>query len=215
MVSVICLSPAIGTLDPRDPYGDKPASQLLAHSVLIMVAYLVCHGWTRFLVAPIQGHYLPEVTAFASLLYLPHGIRVLAIWTQGAKAIPALIIAAFAAEVLFTRPEYWVVTRPDIGASILVGALSAWLGLVALRLVRFIRYPASVEDLHWSDVLMIGLATSVLNSIGQTLVFEGAILPDKWPLVLTVYAVGDVLGLWVVYLCVLALKRWFLPGEGM
>ena len=56
--------------------------------LLIVLAYVFCHGLTSLVVTPVQSILLPEITMFASLIYLPHGVRVLASWASGWKAIP-------------------------------------------------------------------------------------------------------------------------------
>ena len=43
-------------------------------------AYILAHGLTALVVTPMQARLLPDVTMFASLVYLPHGVRVLSAW---------------------------------------------------------------------------------------------------------------------------------------
>ena len=39
--------------------------------LLVVLAYVLCHGLTAMVVTPIQSVFLPEMTVFASLIYLP------------------------------------------------------------------------------------------------------------------------------------------------
>ena len=70
---------------------------------VVVLAYVFCHGVTSLLITPLQSHFLPEVTIFASFLYLPHGVRVLATWAYGWRAVPALLLGAGLSEVAIAR----------------------------------------------------------------------------------------------------------------
>ena len=72
---------------------------------IIVLAYILCHGVTTLVVSPLQSAILPDVTIFASLVYLPHGVRVLSTWAYGWKAIPALAVGASISAWLFRPAE--------------------------------------------------------------------------------------------------------------
>ena len=88
-------------------------------------------------VTPIQSVFLPEMTVFASLIYLPHGVRVLATWAYGWKAIPALIVGASLSVLLFSPSEDLNFLEPALIESLLVGAASAYIAFELLRLAGF------------------------------------------------------------------------------
>jgi len=77
-----------------------------------VVAYILAHGLTAMLITPLQARLLPDVTSFASLLYLPHGVRVLATWLLGRVAILPLCVGAFLSEWMFAGAGIGSVTRP-------------------------------------------------------------------------------------------------------
>ena len=76
--------------DPRTP-GERPVTSLQTFGIVI-VAYMLAHGLTAWLITPVQALLLPDVTAFASLVYLPHGVRVLATWLLGPIAFVPLAL---------------------------------------------------------------------------------------------------------------------------
>lgn len=174
---------------------------------LVVISYVICHGLTALFVTPLQALLFGEVTIFASLAYLPHGVRVLAVWLWGWRAVPGLILGAVLSEVIFTPASAAQVTQPVLFSSILVGALTAFVGFEALRIAGFIDYAGSEERPRWHQILLVGLVTSVLNSLGQSFVFSGQMAPENWAPVMVFYAVGDVVGLCLVVVAMVMIRR--------
>ena len=83
--------------------------------LIVVAAYVLCHGITAFVVEPVQELFIPHVTIFASLIYLPHGVRVLATWMMGWRAIIPLCTGAYLSHLAFTPVEVRAVTvnRPQ------------------------------------------------------------------------------------------------------
>lgn len=55
--------------------------------IIITVIYLISFGLTIYWLLPVQEMFAPEMAAFASLLFLQHGVRVLSAWLLGWKSI--------------------------------------------------------------------------------------------------------------------------------
>ena len=176
--------------------------------LVIVTAYIFCHGLTSFVVTPIQSMVFPEITVFASLMYLPHGVRVLATWAFGWKAIPALVVGAGISAWLFTPAEELDFLEPALLESILIGALSAFLAFELLRLMNFNFYFGGSRKLNWKGMIVIGAISSIVNSIGQTLVFSGLIKFDQLAKTLAIYAVGDLVGLVTCMIALMFVFRW-------
>ncbi len=181
---------------------------MIARSFLVVIlAYLLAHGVTAWLVTPVQAAYMPEITVYASLVYLPHGVRVLAAWLLGWIAIVPLAIGAFLSEFLFTSHDLAHVTDPVLLLSIAVGAVSAPLAFGVMRLARPDKRPDGRPNVHWTWLLLAGAIASVLNSVGQSMVFSGSLLPGLPLSVTVVYGVGDLIGLIVTTLALMLLFR--------
>jgi hypothetical protein len=176
--------------------------------LIIVAAYVLCHGITAFVVKPVQELFIPHVTIFASLIYLPHGVRVLATWMMGWRAIIPLFTGSYLSNLLLTSNEVRAVTDPVILQSVTVGALSAY---VAFGLMK-----ASGRDIaanggrimDWKWLLIVGAIASVVNSVGQSIVYSGLILPDEALATLATFAVGDLVGLAVNMFVLLLIFRW-------
>lgn len=182
---------------------------------VITAAYVICHGLTAWVVTPVQNLFLPDITVFASLVYLPHGVRVLSVWLLGWKAVLPLAAGALLAELLFTSANVRQLMEPVLLESIAVGAVSALAAFELARLLGRNLYAGQSRRMAWSGLLAIGAVASVLNSLGQSLVFSGLIFPGDQLPVMAVYAAGDLIGLAVCMVVLMLIFRWFrLAGKG-
>ncbi|WP_417720058.1 hypothetical protein [Salipiger sp.] len=183
---------------------------------VVVVAYILAHGLTALLVTPIQSRFLPEITAFASLVYLPHGVRVLTTWLLGRVAVVPIYLGAFLSEAIFTPGGFGTATQPVILVSILVGASSSLVAFEGMKLAGVNLYAGQSRRIHWSWLLFVGVLASLINSVGQVIVFSAAVHPEHYLAVLSICAVGDLIGLVITTLILMLLFRWMRqsPGRG-
>jgi hypothetical protein len=180
-----------------------------ARNFLIVVAvYVLCHGVTALLVTPVQNLFASDIAVFASLIYLPHGVRVLATWLLGWKAFFPLSAGAVLSELLFTPAQNFTFTEPVIFWSIAVGAISAYVGFVIMEILGRNLYARPGRSMNWKWILVVGVIASVFNSMGQIIVFSGLIVPDDLFAVLATYAIGDFVGLFVSMFVLMIVFRW-------
>lgn len=170
--------------------------------LIVILAYVVSHGLVATIITPVQGMLLPEVTVFASLIYLPHGVRVLATWALGWMAIPAICVGAAIAALLFTSADHWDLLQPALLESIFVGACCAFLAFELVRWFGYDFYIGRSKKLDWKGMIYIGGISSIINSLGQTIVYSGMIGIGQMAPVLFIYMLGDLIGLVV---CMVAL----------
>ncbi len=192
----------------------RDLSRLLNHGrvfAIVIAIYVLCHGTVALVITPIQSYYLPEVSIFASLVYLPHGVRVLATWLLGLRAVVPLFIGNLAASFLFRSDAEWQLLEPALMNSMLVSALGAYMVFEVFRLFGKNLYTSgtdvSVKD-AWKWLLLVGVLSSVLNSLGQSIVFSGFIDPESVLTVSTIYAVGDLVGLSLSMIILMFIFRW-------
>lgn len=176
--------------------------------LIVMVTYIVCHGATALIVTPIQEYFISEVTVFASLMYLPHGVRVLATWLLGWKAIVPLFLGSYISEILFTPDHVRAIIEPVVLVSISVGAVSALAGFALVKLFGRNIKASEKPTIVWKWLLLVGAVASVFNSLGQSIVFSGLIVPQDVFAVFATYAAGDLIGLLVTMVALLLIFRW-------
>lgn len=175
---------------------------------IIIAAYVLCHGLTALVVTPVQSIVLPEITVFASLVYLPHGVRVLATWILGWKAVPALVAGVSISAWIWSPSEDLNFLEPALAGGILVGSASAFVAFEIARLVGINVYLGGSRRLKWKGLIAVGALSSVVNSFGQTLVYSGIIDLEKVIGVWAVYAIGDLVGLIACMVVLMFVFRW-------
>ncbi|WP_022705479.1 hypothetical protein [Pseudorhodobacter ferrugineus] len=174
----------------------------------IVIAYVTAHGVTALVVTPVQSIFLPQYTVFASLIYLPHGVRVLATWAFGWKAIPALIIGPCMSAWLFYPTQDLDFLKPALIMGMLVGAFAAFFSFELARRAGYDCYFGRSKNLNWKGMIIIGAISSIINSVGQSLVYSGLIGLGKAPATMVFYAVGDLVGLIVCLVVLMFGFRW-------
>ncbi|GGA94738.1 hypothetical protein [Allosediminivita pacifica] len=160
--------------------------------------YVASHAITALCITPLQSYVLGDATTYASLLYLPHGIRVLSVWFLRWKAVPGLILGGALSEWIFTDPETLRTLAPVLVPSILVGALSTIVIFETLRHLGTSGYAGTGRRVEGRALVVVGLASSLLNSIGQMIVFDSYVSPGSSTGIMLLYAVGDIAGMFAV-----------------
>ena len=174
----------------------------------IIVAYVFCHGVTAFVVSPVETMFAPEVSAFASLLYLPHGVRVLSAWFFGWKAFPPLLAGEILSDIVFTEAAVTATHEAVFLWSAVIGAGVAPLAFSLLALAGLPLRAGQGRLPDWKWLLVVGALSSVLSSIGQTFVFSGLVLPENFVKLSVFFALGDLAGLFACLYILMLIFRW-------
>ena len=177
---------------------------------VIALAYIVGYLLVDYIVAPIQYLYLSRDFTVGSLLFVPHGIRVLAVWLCGSRAILPLIIAELLCTVLLWQPDVAIST--SLGSS-MVGGICVYLTFELFRLAGIEMHPDGKDSAltNWRSLILLASIASVFNSVGKQIFFESlAPLTDEI-LILAMFWVGDTLGTFACLLLLIGIRRrfWF------
>lgn len=165
--------------------------------LIVSGSYLLAFLLTHLLVTPVQAFFLPDVTRWASLVFLPHGVRVLAAWLYGWWSILLLAPATLLTAFFFYGAG---ALTPQLLVSSFASAVAAAAAFeLVSRTGRDLRYAAG-RPARWREVLLVGILASVFNS-GGTLLIMGS---DPW--VTGVRFLGDITGLIV---CMLLMAKAF------
>jgi len=179
----------------------------------IPVAYFVLYIISHLPLA--WGHRLlfPD-TPYALLIFLPAGLRLMTTWYFGARAIFPLLAGGLVTWWLYGHPV------PDAAlAQSMIGATAAFVSFELFRLCGFNLYAsaaAQTEQLiqpHWRNLYLVGLFASMINGLLSGVLFHAHIdAADFIPLVL-VYIAGDMIGILVVLLVLMAAMRMVKTAE--
>jgi hypothetical protein len=176
--------------------------------VVIALAYVVGYLLVDYIVAPVQYLYLSRDFTVGSLLFIPHGIRVLALWLCGSRAILPLIIAELFCTVMLWQPD--VALSTSLGSS-MVGGLCVYLTFEVFRLAGIEMRPDGKDSAltNWRSLILLASIASVFNSVGKQIFFGGlAPLADEI-LILGIFWIGDTLGTFACLLLLIGIRRRF------
>jgi hypothetical protein len=168
---------------------------ILTNITLYFFAMGVWSTWSYFAFVGLE-----KMDWQGSLVYLPHGIRVLGICFFGLKSLPALMAAELTGP-LFINPEQYM------GVWSLASFFSLASVVVAKELVRYSQSNirgAIMSPINFANfrlLVLVIVLSGLLNSISVNVVItylEPSVMLD--PIVIGRFFIGDVLGAFVVIL---------------
>jgi len=175
---------------------------------VIFIAFVLAYALVDFVVEPIQHQFLSSSVMAGSLLFIPHGIRVLSVWLCGARALLPLIAAEFLGGIFL-----W---QPDVGLDVLfgssmVGGLGVYLTFEVFRLAGIEMRPDGKDSAltNWKSLILLASIASVFNSIGKQ-IFFGSLAPLTDEIIsIAMFWVGDTLGTFACLLLLIGIRRRF------
>ena len=175
---------------------------------VIFITFVLAFALVDLVVEPIQHQFVSSSTMAGSLLFIPHGIRVLAVWLCGVRAILPLIAAEFLGGIFL-----W---QPDVGLDVLlgssmVGGLCVYLTFEVFRLAGIEMRPDGKDSAltNWKSLILLASIASVFNSIGKQ-IFFGSLAPlTDEVLILAMFWIGDTLGTFACLLLLIGIRRRF------
>ena len=175
---------------------------------IVVVSYLASYLLVAKVISPIQAQYILN-TELVSLLFLPHGVRVLTCVLYGPRLGAFYLFSA----TLLTG--FWVGMLGDYNPLTLtllyaLGALSVPIAFVFLEFIHEDTKIGLTKVNHNTikTIAYLALISSILNSIGHALVLDGFSTFEVQPRIILKFLTGDLLGTLVLFLCLrLVLNR--------
>ncbi len=140
---------------------------------------------------PLQNVFFPEYPSRASLLFLPHGVRVLTAWLLGWRAIFALLPGVF---LVFAYLGGSDVFLPSRLMAIAIAVTTAPTIFYLLKWMGWDLFPRSDRQPCWSCIMGVGVITSILMSGLTNLAFGSATAEY------VAFLIGDISGLFFLML---------------
>ena len=159
----------------------------LVASFLYLAAFFVAFR----IVMPIQGFFFPEYASYASLLFLPHGVRVLSAWLMGWRSSIALFPGVFLAYAQVAGAHVWSVSRLS---AVLITVTVAPMVFYILKLAGWDISPRPDRSPCWPCVMFAGVLASIVGAFLINLVLGNG------PVDYFAYLIGDVFGLFFLML---------------
>lgn len=134
---------------------------------------------------PIQLFYLPEVSEHCCLLFIPHAVRVFAIWFYGARGLLYLLISA--------QFSYYLVydNHPTTYFDFLSPFVAPVITFVCFEFLKKVGFnPYYIRN--WRILIFIGVVSSIANGVilGIIYGFDGNVIRNT-----IYYTIGDFNGL--------------------
>ena len=168
---------------------------------IVLVSFLSSYLLVVKVISPIQAQYILN-TELVSLLFLPHGVRVLTCVLYGPRLGAFYLFSA----TLLTG--FWVGMLGDYNPLTLttlyaVGALSVPIAFVFLEFIHEDTKIGLTKVNHNTikTIAYLALISSILNSIGHALVLDGFSAFEVQPRIILKFLTGDLLGTLVLFLC--------------
>ncbi|MGV6805330.1 MAG: hypothetical protein ACWA49_14115 [Ruegeria sp.] len=150
------------------------------------LAYVAASIMTFWVLMPMQNAFFPEYPSRASLLFLPHGVRVLTAWLLGWRAVFAMLPGVFLVFAFLGGVDVFLPSRL---AAILIAVSTAPLVFYLLKRMGWDLFPAPDRTPCWPCIMGVGFITSILVSALTNLAF-GSATAEYFA-----YLIGDLSGL--------------------
>ena len=185
---------------------DNKIRELTLEFLLIFTVYFSSFALVQFIASPLQQVFLSAAVMPGSLFFIPHGIRVVATWLCGARAVVPLILAELFGTMVLWQPA---IDFNAMAGSSIVGGLCVYFVFDVFRLAGINLYNDGEHRtlVNWKLLIIIASIASVLNSAGKNM-FLGDI-PSALSnlLIVTLFWVGDTLGVVLCLLLMIFIKR--------
>ena len=178
----------------------------------IFIAHIIGMLLVTHAVLPLQSLAVPNIGTFAALIFPIHGIRVIAAWMFGWWSVPYLFIANVLVALFYFQADMSYETNKLLADRFMSWALVSMVAVVAIDLFKAAGMKigtgiAEISEDTWKQLLFIGFVSSVLNSIGQSLIFSDQIIPGEETNVMLGFLIGDTLGTFLCFVGLLFLFR--------
>ena len=153
-------------------------------NVVIFFSYILLFIFQQHLIYPLQNHFINLGILTGTIIFLPHGIRVLAVMIGGWHIFPGLFVAHLITAVyhLDSINEWETVIR-------------ALLTMIAIY-TPYLIWGSRKTSLQ--SIIIFSLISSILNSGLQTFYLQYSLL-NLNPYVILTYLIGDILGAFILF----------------
>ena len=153
--------------------------------LFVFVTYTLSFYSIDYFIMPIQMFYLPKVSEHCCLLFIPHAIRVFAIWLYGGRGLLYLLISA--------HFSYYLVydNHPTTYFDFLSPFVAPVITFACFELLKKVGFdPYHIRN--WRILIFIGVASSIANGVILGIIYEfGADAIRN----IIYYTIGDLNGL--------------------
>ena len=153
-------------------------------NVLIFFSYILLFIFQQHLIYPLQSHFINLGVLTGTLIFLPHGIRVLAVMIGGWHIFPGLFVAHLMTAVYHLE------------------SVNEWETVIRTLLTMIAIYTPYLiwgsQKISLQSIIIFSLISSILNSGLQTFYLQYSLI-NLNPYVILTYLIGDILGAFILF----------------
>ena len=169
----------------------------------VSAAYIVLFTLTFSVIMPAQRVLFAFLPMNISLLFLPHGVRILAIYLYGWRAALYLLPAHLAT---WAYLYLYLGSEQSISSSVVSIAASLLAMLIVFQKVEGVTSVTKQDD--WKGILIAGAIASLLNGLGHaTLYGTAGGINVEWIIITLGFMIGDVSGLFFLMVIMINVFR--------
>ena len=169
----------------------------------VTATYIVLFTFTFSVIMPAQSIIFTLLPMNISLLFLPHGVRILAIYLYGWRAALYLLPAHLAT---WAYLYFYLGSEQSISSSVVSIAASLLAMLIVFEKVEGVNLVTKNDD--WKGILLAGAIASLLNGLGHaTLYGTAGGINMEWIMITLGFMIGDVSGLFFLMVIMIYVFR--------
>ena len=172
--------------------------------VVVFIAYVVAFMMMQYVARPIQDAFVTS-TLVGTLLFLPHGVRVIGAWFFGYRSILPLALGEVFGMYVF---GYFHLPIAAVLQGAVVGGVSCF---VAFEIFRFAGQNLYLDEsklrTSWRMLILLAGIGSVFNSFGHIIAYRDAFSFEDDIAQVLAFLVGDIGGTVVLLLVLVFFNR--------
>jgi hypothetical protein len=153
-------------------------------NILTAFVYIILFVFQQHFLFPLQQQFFNFGVLSGSLLFLPHGVRVLSVLLGGIWVLPGLLIGHLVTAIYY----FEILNFMESFLRVLLSLVSIYLPYHLLNL----------KNITLRNILILALLSSLLNSIFQSLYLQISMI-NLDPNLIFSYLIGDLLGCLVLF----------------
>ena len=164
-------------------------------NLFVAISYIVLFFFQQHFIFPLQEQFFNFGILSGSLIFFPHGVRILSIMLGGLWILPGLFVAHLVTAVYHLE----VLNYTEV-------FIRAVLSIMSISLPYYL---LNLKEISLKNILMMAILSSLLNSLFQSLHLQISKI-NLDPYLIFSYLIGDLLGCLVIFYFVKYIKNLYI-----
>ena len=164
-------------------------------NLLVVISYIILFVFQQHFILPLQEQFFNFGVLSGSLIFFPHGVRVLSVMLGGMWILPGL----FVAHLLVAIYHLEVLGYIEVFIRAVLSLLSIYIPYYLLKL----------KEISLKNILIMVLLSSLLNSLFQSLYLQISTI-NLDPNLIFSYLIGDILGCLTTFYFIKYIKKLYI-----